>query len=111
MIQIWHNDLSPEIEQEIIRKKASGVNVLCILYDETGQYQTKIPNVFHHGFEDSKLAEAARWLTIASDNDIMLHMSIVNGENFHAIYTGNSSLTYFAREYILHDDQSGNCNG
>lgn len=103
LIQIWQEDLTEEIEQEILQRKAAGIKTVCVLYDQAGQYNTQIPNVFKHGFEKRKLKQAARWLTIASDNDQMLHMSVVHGDNFHAMYTGNSAMTHFAREYILHD--------
>lgn len=103
LIQIWQDDLTDEIEHEILKQKSAGVKTVCVLYDKNGQYNTKIPNVFKHGFEKSKLKQAARWLTIASDNDMMIHMSVVNDRNFHAMYTRNSAMTYFAREYILHD--------
>lgn len=103
LIQIWMEDLTEEIEEAVLEKRRQGVNVLFILYDRTGKYETKIPHIFRHGFEESKLKAGARWLTIASDEKMMMHMSIITDNNIHAIFTGHSSMTYFAQEYILHD--------
>lgn len=103
MIQIWQEDLSEEIEQAVLKKREQGISVLFILYDRSGRYETAIPNIFRHGFEESKLKTANRWITLASDGEQMMHMSVITDNNIHAIFTGHPSLTYFAQEYILHD--------
>lgn len=104
LLQMWQPQLTTEIEQALLDKENDGKRVLLILYDNEENYQTKVKNVYKHGYEKEKIEENGDlWLTIVADNKELLHVSIVNDIHMQAFSTSNRSLVYFAREYILHD--------
>ncbi len=103
MVQLWQEELTPEIEALLIEKEKT-IKVLVILYDNKGQYNTKLNQVYRHGFEQDRLSETGcRWLTIVADGKEMLHASIRNENIAEAAYTKNASMVFFAKEYVRHD--------
>lgn len=107
LIQIWSDDLTSRLEEAIIEKQKSLGRVLVILYDTSNLYETKLKNYYKHGFEKSKLEDTgSRWITLTIDSNEMLHAAIQNEQMAEGIYTKNSGMVFFAREYIIHDAYS-----
>lgn len=104
MIQIWVNDLTSELEQSLINKQNEGINVLVILFDLEEEYKTNIKNYFAHGFEKPKLHDLkSRWINLSVDGEKMIYASFGKKDLMEGITTRNSSMVYFAQEYIKHD--------
>ncbi|XOQ43881.1 MAG: TrmB family transcriptional regulator [Clostridium sp.] len=102
LIQIWTDEL-PELEP-LLLKKQEELNMLVILYDREEKYDTRLTKIYRHGFEQDRIRETGfRWITIAADQREMLHATIQNDKASEAIYTCNSSMVYFAEEYVRHD--------
>lgn len=105
-VQIWQEELNGGVEQ-LLCEKEKELNLLVILYDGKGNYQTGLSHVYKHGFEKDKLKETGcRWLTVVADGGEMLHATIWNERIAEAVYTKNSSMVFFAREYVQHDAYS-----
>lgn len=103
MIQIWQDELTEEMERLLLEKE-NELKLLVILYDHKEQYHTRLKQVYKHGFEEDKLQETGcRWMTIVADGEEMLHASIRNATVAEATYTKNSSMVFFAKEYVNHD--------
>lgn len=106
MIQVWQEELNGEVDQ-LLCEKENELNLLVILYDSNENYQTGLSHVYKHGFEKDKLKETGcRWLTVVADGGEMLHASIRNERVSQAVYTKNSSMVFFAKEYVQHDAYS-----
>ncbi|MEA5059632.1 MAG: TrmB family transcriptional regulator [Clostridia bacterium] len=104
LLQIWREDLSARIEESMVHQQATGLRTLTVLYDSQGRYDTRIQQVYAHGYEADKLAEfGARWITLTVDNREMLHASIRSAANAEALFTKNASMVFFAAEYVMHD--------
>ncbi|AFS79807.1 transcriptional regulator, TrmB family [Gottschalkia acidurici 9a] len=103
-IQIWTNELNPELT-EIINSKIDKIEKsIVILYDEKQKYDTGLKKFYPHGFEMERLEDMAhRWITIVSDDEIFLHAGVLFNNEVSAIYTKNKILSYFAKEYVQHD--------
>lgn len=103
-IQIWSSELSVELEQLIQSREKEGIHIAVVLYDERGNYQSSIKNIFAHGFEQDKLKELHdRWISISVDEREILYASIKNDKHISGVYTKNESMVFFLTEYILHD--------
>lgn len=103
MIQIWSEELIPEIEQ-ILLEKEKNIQVLVILYDPYKLYETNLKQVYEHGFEDRSLQEVgSRWITVVADQKQMIYATIYNSENASASFTHNRNMVFFAKEYVTHD--------
>lgn len=103
-LQIWKDELSDNLENLLLKRIEEGINVKVVLYDREKKYDTKLTNVFKHGFEDEKLIElSTRWLNIIVDDNAMLYSSIKKDVNVSGIFTKNKSMVFFAGEYIHHD--------
>lgn len=103
-LQIWKDELSEEVEDLLLKRIEEGIKVKVVLYDKDKNYDTKLTNVFEHGFEDEKLIEfSTRWLNIIVDDNAMLYSSIKNDVNVSGIFTRNKSMVFFAGEYVHHD--------
>ncbi|MCX7614652.1 MAG: hypothetical protein N2Z65_02715 [Clostridiales bacterium] len=103
MIQIWQEELTEDMEQ-LLLKKEKELNLLVILYDCEEKYRTRLKQIYRHGFEKDRLRETGyRWITIVADGEEMLHASIRNTSSAEAAYTKNTSMVYFAKEYVRHD--------
>ena len=106
-IQIWADELDPCIEDCLVKKQKELGKVLVVLYDLSGKYQTKVKNVYKHGFEQEKLDELGnRWLIVTVDGRETLSASIKDNGKVDATYTKNSRMVFFAKEYTLHDAYS-----
>lgn len=104
LLQIWMDNLDEELENLILQKQKEGIKTLVILYDETEKYKTKLQKFYKHGFEDDKLTEfGKKWINLIVDKETMLYSTTQNLEGIHAIFTQNSSMVFFAYEYIMHD--------
>lgn len=102
LIQVWDEEL-PNIEPLLLKKQPE-LHLLVILYDREEKYQTRLKQVYKHGFEKDRIRETGfRWITIAADKREMLHATIQNADVAEAIYTRNASMVYFAEEYVRHD--------
>lgn len=88
----------------MIKKQDSLGRILIILYDLDGEYNTKIKNFYKHGFEKYRFADTgSRWITLTIDSREMLHAYIRNDRVADGIYTKNTGMVFFAKEYIMHD--------
>lgn len=104
LIQIWMDTMDEELEALIFQKQKEGLKTLVILYDETQKYKTKLNKFYKHGFEEDKLVEfGKKWINLIVDKETMLYSTTQNMEDIHAIFTQNSSMVFFAYEYIMHD--------
>jgi sugar-specific transcriptional regulator TrmB len=104
LVQIWADDLDKRLEMSLLEKQSKVDNVLIILYDSKGQYNTSLEKYYRHGFEKDKLDEAGcRWITIVSDNREMVHATIFNKNAVEAVFTRNHTMVFFADEYVRHD--------
>lgn len=104
LIQIWKDDLTDELEEIIQQKEEEVGKVLVVLYDTEGQYNTKIPFFYRHGFEKNKIDDmGGRWITVTIDSNEMFYGVIKNDTQAEGIHTKNSSMVLFANEYIKHD--------
>lgn len=102
MIQIWTEEL-PALEPLLLEKQQE-LSLLTILYDREEEYHTQLKQCYKHGFEEDRMKETGfRWITIAADKREMLHATIKNANSAEAIYTRNTSMVYFAEEYVRHD--------
>lgn len=102
LMQVWAEEL-PELEP-LLLKKQENLNLLVILYDQEGKYDTRLTKIYRHGFEKDRIRETGfRWITIATDQREMLHATMQVGNASEAIYTCNASMVYFAEEYVRHD--------
>ena len=104
LVQIWAPDLNQNISKILNIKERQGLNVVTILYDESGNYEHSLDSAFIHGFEERLLLEnEARWLMCVVDNEEVLYASIPNERQTTAINTQNRSMIWFASEYVKHD--------
>lgn len=104
LLQIWKEDLTPRIEESMLRQQAEGRLVLTVLYDPKERYDTRIRNIYAHGYEADKLHElGARWITLAVDDREMLYASIRSEASAEAVFTKSTSMVFFASEYVMHD--------
>lgn len=104
LLQIWQEELTPTIEKSMVRQQAENRRVLTVLYDAQERYDTRIKNIYAHGYEADKLHElGARWITITVDNREMLYASIRSAQSAEAVFTKNASMVFFATEYVMHD--------
>lgn len=103
-IQIWVDQLDPQLEACLIRKQAQMDNICMVLYDEEEKYETSIPRFYRHGFEEDKLDElGGKWLLVETDTNEMLYAAFRSGEMVEAFHTRNRYMAMFAREYVFHD--------
>lgn len=103
LIQIWSEDLSLKIH-DMISTKEQTVPTVIVLYDEKGLYEHSLKSVYTHGFEQELADEnGVRWMTCVIDSQEILYASIPNKKQTTAIHTRNSSMVWFAKEYIKHD--------
>lgn len=92
LLQIWVEELSPELETLLLQKQAAGVKVLVVLYDAEQRYRTQIKAVYKHGFEADKLEElGGRWLNLTVDGKEMLYAAIKTADT--VAQTPASALT------------------
>ena len=103
LVQIWMPELNDQIESLLLSKEDS-LDFLAIVYDASGKYDVKLKKYYEHGFLDVKLRETGyRWITIVADGEQMLHAAIRCKESTEVIHTRNSSMVFFAAEYVKHD--------
>lgn len=104
MLQIWADELDEELEDAIVRRQAELEKVVVIFYDAAQRYETRIPNLYCHGFEQDKLREwKGRWLLLETDGQEMIYAGFSREQMTEAIYTRNFHMTLLARECIRHD--------
>lgn len=104
LIQVWKEDLTEDLEEVLCKKQEELGKVLVVLYDNKEEYNTKIPYFYRHGFEESKLDDTGgRWITVTIDSKEMFYATIRSEKVAEGIYTSNSSMVFFANEYIKHD--------
>lgn len=104
LIQVWSDELTSRLEEAILLKEEELEKVLVILYDQSSKYETRISRVLNHGIEEEKLKDVGgRWITITIDSKEMIHASVNDKYSAEGIYTKNSGMVFFAREYIKHD--------
>lgn len=102
MVQIWADEL-PYVEK-LLKETEKKLKQLIILYDSKDKYDTCLTQVYKHGFEQDRMRETGyRWITIAADNEQMIHAAIPSVGSAEAIYTRNMNVVYFSEEYIRHD--------
>ncbi len=103
-IQIWTNELTNDLTDVINEKLNSLEKSVVILYDEKQEYKTNLKKFFSHGFEMERLEDMKhRWITIISDESILLYSGILFNNEVSGIYTENKILSFFAKEYVQHD--------
>lgn len=77
MLQIWADELDEELEDAIERRQAELEKVVVIFYDAAQRYETCIPNLYCHGFEQDKLREwKGRWLLLETDGQEMIYAGL-----------------------------------
>lgn len=104
MLQIWADELDEELEDAIERRQAELEKVVVIFYDAAQRYETCIPNLYCHGFEQDKLREwKGRWLLLETDGQEMIYAGFSREQMTEAIYTRNFHMTLLACECIRHD--------
>ncbi|NME45359.1 TrmB family transcriptional regulator [Faecalicoccus pleomorphus] len=104
LIQLWSQELNDEIEQALAEVQRRLKEVLIILYDEKQEYKTNLKCVYRHGYEKEKLEDMnGRWLLLTIDGRAMLYVTFDEKVMSHAIYTKKREMSFFAREYIMHD--------
>ena len=104
MLQIWADELDEELEDAIVRRQAELEKVVVIFYDAAQRYETRIPNLYCHGFEQDKLREwKGRWLLLETDGQEMIYAGFSREQMTEAIYTRNFHMTLLACECIRHD--------
>lgn len=104
MLQIWADELDEELEDAIVRRQAELEKVVVIFYDAAQRYETRIPDLYCHGFEQDKLREwKGRWLLLETDGQEMIYAGFSREQMTEAIYTRNFHMTLLACECIRHD--------
>lgn len=103
-IQIWTNELDPEITAAINRKISQLDKTVIILYDREQKYKTELKKFYPHGFEVERLEDMKhRWITVVADEESFLYSAILFNNEVSGIYSRNKILSFFAREYVQHD--------
>lgn len=106
-IQIWADELDPELEEAINKKIDSIDKTLVILYDEKQKYKTDIKKFYRHGFEMERLEDMSqRWITVVADEENFLYSGLLFNREARGIYAQNKILAFFAKEYVQHDAYS-----
>lgn len=103
-IQVWSNELIDELVEIINDKTDSLEKTVVIVYDEKQKYNTKLKKFYPHGFEMERLEDMThRWITIVADEEDFLYSGILFSNDISGIYTKNKILSFFAKEYVMHD--------
>lgn len=103
-IQIWKEDLAPELIAALNRKTQELEKSLVILYDRDQDYDCQLEKFYPHGFEMERLEDMShRWVTLVADGDNFLYAGILFNNEVAGIYTRSKILGFFAREYVQHD--------
>lgn len=104
VIQVWKEELIPELEKAIIDAEERLGKVIVVLYDKDEIYDTKIKRFYKHGFEKDKIDEmGGRWLMAVVDSKQLIYSAFIDGNMVDAFYTHNRNMALFAREYGYHD--------
>ncbi len=104
LVQIWAPELNDTIAKALKKKEKENINLVTILYDESGAYEHDLENLYIHGFEERLIQENhSRWLMCVVDSKEVLYASIPNERQTTAINTENQSMVWFASEYVKHD--------
>lgn len=103
-IQIWVDEITEELEDAINKKIDELGKTVVILYDEKQKYDTRLKKFYSHGFEVERLEDMThRWITIVADEEVLLYSGVLSNNEVSAIYTKNAILSFFAKEYVIHD--------
>lgn len=104
LMQVWASELDLILEAALEKVEKRIKEFLVVYYDEKQAYSTKLVHVYHHGYEQDKLADMkGRWLLLTIDGQAMLYVTFDEKGFTHAIYTRKREMAFFAREYIMHD--------
>lgn len=100
-IQIWDEDLTHDIIEELTLAEQRLDKFVCILFSRDKHYSLPFSRFYPHGFEDDKLQDmGGKWINLVCD-DSVLYGTINNYSD--VIWTKHHSMRMLAAEYIKHD--------
>lgn len=100
-IQIWEDNLTPEIITALQDAEARLETFVCILFSNDGHYELPFKRFYSHGFEADKIKDmGGRWVNLVCD-DIVLFGTV--DDQCDVIWSHNQAMRLLAKEYIKHD--------
>lgn len=104
-IQIWEQDLTPELIANLKEAESKLEHFVLILFKEHDTFELPFKRYYNHGFEEKKLLDFGnRWLNVISDSKEVLFGDFnFSNKEVEAIWTKNNAMKTLAKEYIKHD--------
>ncbi|MDT2813988.1 helix-turn-helix domain-containing protein [Vagococcus carniphilus] len=105
LIQIWENDLSPNLLKKLQEAEKTVKNFVLILFSNEHHYDIPINNFYIHGFEEEKLQDfGARWVNVVADEKEVVFGTVENdNSSVDVTWTYNKAMVNLAKEYVKHD--------
>ncbi|MCP1638917.1 TrmB family transcriptional regulator [Streptococcus gallinaceus] len=101
-IQIWEDELTPDIINALRDAEARLETFVCILFSNSGHYDLPFKRFYPHGFEADKIRDMdGRWVNLVCDDDIVLFGTV--DDHCDVIWSHNKAMRLLAKEYVKHD--------
>ncbi|AQP54505.1 transcriptional regulator [Vagococcus penaei] len=105
LMQIWVEDLSPELVKALLTVEQRVSQFVLIVFSRDKVYDLPFKKYYRHGFEDEKLQDfGTRWINLVVDEVEVIFGTIDDtNSSIDVTLTRNQAMVSLSKEYIKHD--------